>query len=264
MRKILFFAVTAFVLAVLLTAAHPSPVSAAGPAYYVVRHGDTLFAIAARYGMSSWTVARANGIWNPNYIYAGQVLVIPYNPGPYPPYPCPGCPYPKPIPGPIYYCSVRVNYGDTLSAIAARLRTDVWTLARANGIYNLNWIYAGQLLRIPGCSPNPVPPSPVTQRRNISGTWVSGNYSFQLQEAIGCGGPNCAVAGKFIEASGTTTPNMTDVTGSVNVNTGAVSITIPGNIPGAPTRYFNGTIDATSRTMSGQLTGVGSLTFTKQ
>jgi len=25
-----------------------------------------------------WTIARANGITNPNYIYAGQRLVIPY------------------------------------------------------------------------------------------------------------------------------------------------------------------------------------------
>jgi LysM repeat protein len=263
MRQVLFVAVAAILAVVLLTAAQPSPVSAAGPAYYVVRPGDTLTAIAWRYGMTTWAIARANGIWNPNYIYAGQVLVIPYVPGPFPPVP----PYPPgPIPGPIYQCAVRVNYGDTLIAIAARLRTDVWTLARANGIYNLNWIYAGQWLRIPGCSPYPVPvpPSPVPQRRNISGTWLSGNYSFQLQEALGCPGPNCAVTGKFIEAHGTTTPDMTDVTGSVNVNSGAVSITIPGNMPGAPTRYFNGTIDAYSRTMTGQLTGVGALTFTKQ
>jgi len=45
----------------------------------------------------------------------------------------------------------QVRYGDTLSSIAWRLGTDAWTLARYNGIYNLNWIYVGQWLRIPGC-----------------------------------------------------------------------------------------------------------------
>jgi len=36
--------------------------------------------------------------------------------------------------------------------IAARYRGDAWSIARANGIYNLNWIYAGQRLLIPGCN----------------------------------------------------------------------------------------------------------------
>jgi lysozyme len=157
MRKILCLSVAAVLVLLLLTAASPSPASAAGPAYYVVRPGDTLAAIAWRYNLSTWTLARANGIWNPNYIYVGQVLVIPYVPAPVPPippYPCPGCPWPPrpyPWPGPVYRCSVRVNYGDTMIAIAARLHVDAWTLARANGIYNLNWIYAGQWLRIPNC-----------------------------------------------------------------------------------------------------------------
>ena len=45
-----------------------------------------------------------------------------------------------------------MRYGDTLSGIAWRFGTDAWTLARYNGIYNLNWIYAGQWLRVPGCN----------------------------------------------------------------------------------------------------------------
>lgn len=42
-----------------------------------------------------------------------------------------------------------VHYGDTLSRIAARYGVDVYTLARANGIYNINRIYPGQYLCIP-------------------------------------------------------------------------------------------------------------------
>jgi lysozyme len=149
MRQVLLLGIAAVLAVLLMTAATPSPASAAAPVnYHVVQPGDTLFAIAARYGVSAWTLARANGIWNPNIIYVGQTLVIPGY-APYPPYP--PYPSPHPVPGPFYRCAYRVQYGDTMIAIAARLRTDAWTLARANGIYNLNWIYAGQWLRIPGC-----------------------------------------------------------------------------------------------------------------
>lgn len=140
-------------VAFLLVAASPNPASAASPTYHIVQPGQNLSWIASWYHVDMWTLARWNGIANPNYIYVGQVLTIP---GGYPnPYPCPGCwypaPRPNPYPGPIYRCAYRVQYGDTMTGIAWRLGMDPWTLARANGIYNLNWIYAGQVLRVPGC-----------------------------------------------------------------------------------------------------------------
>ena len=149
MRQIVFLAIALILAVVLLTAATPSPAAAMGPAYHIVRPGDTLSSIAWQYGMSTWAIANANHLWNPNYIYVGQALVIPFAPVPYP------APIPAPIPGPIPnpVCGVRVNYGDTMTAIAWRLRMDPWTIARANGIYNLNWIYAGQWLRLPNCAP---------------------------------------------------------------------------------------------------------------
>lgn len=42
-----------------------------------------------------------------------------------------------------------VRYGDTLSAIAGRYRTTIYTLARVNGIGNVNLIFVGQRLCIP-------------------------------------------------------------------------------------------------------------------
>lgn len=44
---------------------------------YRVRYGDTLFSIGRRYGVNPWEIARANGLNNPNWIYAGQWLFIP-------------------------------------------------------------------------------------------------------------------------------------------------------------------------------------------
>ncbi len=45
--------------------------------YHTVVRGDTLTAIAVRYGASVWAIGRANSIYNLNLIYPGQVLCIP-------------------------------------------------------------------------------------------------------------------------------------------------------------------------------------------
>ena len=44
---------------------------------YLIRPGDTLSAIGRRYGVDIWTLARYNGIFNPNVIRAGDTLCIP-------------------------------------------------------------------------------------------------------------------------------------------------------------------------------------------
>ncbi len=56
---------------------------------YVVRPGDTLYAIAWRYGTTIWWLASVNNLWNPNLIYAGQVLRVPCPPPPVKPKPTP-------------------------------------------------------------------------------------------------------------------------------------------------------------------------------
>lgn len=97
-------------------------------AYYTVRPGDTLAGIARWYGTTWPSIASANGLYNPNHIYAGQVLAIPRQPT-------------------IYNYSVR--YGDTLASIAARYGTSWSAIASYNSIYNPNHIWAGMYLRIP-------------------------------------------------------------------------------------------------------------------
>ena len=44
---------------------------------YVVREGDSLSAIATRYGVDEAALQRANGITDPDSLFAGQELVIP-------------------------------------------------------------------------------------------------------------------------------------------------------------------------------------------
>jgi len=102
------------------------------PVYHIVQYGDNLTRIAVRYGTTVWAIAQANGIWDINYIWVGQVLLIPvYAPGP--------------APWPTVYI---VRPGDTLTAIAWSFRTTVWAIAQANGIWNPNFIYVGQALYI--------------------------------------------------------------------------------------------------------------------
>jgi spore germination protein len=45
--------------------------------WYTVKRGDTLSAIAWRFGVPIWSIVAANNLHNPNYIYTGQKLWIP-------------------------------------------------------------------------------------------------------------------------------------------------------------------------------------------
>ena len=131
---------------------------------YTVQPGDTLNAIAQRYGSSITAIAQANNIVNPNLIYVGQVLTIPGTetsapvPTPAPPVQTSGSTY-------------TVQPGDTLTRIALNYGVSTQALALANGISNLNIIYVGQVLVIPGSSvpvnppianPTPEPPAAPT------------------------------------------------------------------------------------------------------
>ncbi len=57
--------------------ATPPTSAAASPLIHVVAPGENLTSIAAQYGVSVRAIAAANGISDPNTIYAGQRLVIP-------------------------------------------------------------------------------------------------------------------------------------------------------------------------------------------
>ncbi|MCI0478406.1 MAG: L,D-transpeptidase family protein, partial [Anaerolineales bacterium] len=92
-------------------------------------------------------VLRANALYNPNFIYAGQRLIVPTSG-----VASPGLPYI----GNIY----TVNAGDTLATVAAKFGTTPNEVLRANALYNPNFIYIGQRLNIPGRSFQPAPQSP--------------------------------------------------------------------------------------------------------
>jgi len=137
MRRLYPALVVVLVVALVLpTVALAAPAESGGFSYQV-RLGDTLYRIGRRFGVSPQAIASANGLVNPNLIYAGQWLWIPSAPY-YPPYPPYGCRY-----------SHYVQPGQTLYSIGRWYGVSPWAIAAANGIYNLNVIYAGTTLCIP-------------------------------------------------------------------------------------------------------------------
>lgn len=77
MRRVLAVAVAVALLAMVGQAATSAGSTTAKGQTYVVRRGDTLSAIAARFGTTSGAIARANNIRNPNLVVIGKQLAIP-------------------------------------------------------------------------------------------------------------------------------------------------------------------------------------------
>ena len=109
----------------------PKPAPKPKPGTYVVKSGDTLSGIAAKFGTSWQELQRINGIPDANKIYPGQVLKLSGGG--------------KPAPQKRTYTVVS---GDTLSGIAARFGTSWQALAQKNGLANPNIIFPGQVLKI--------------------------------------------------------------------------------------------------------------------
>ena len=131
-----------------------------------VQYGESLSAIAARYGVSAQTLASTNGIYNVNMIRVGQVLVIP---GAVQPtqnsYSAPASQSYAAAPAPSYSScgGYVVRAGDTLYGVARRYGVDISIIRQYNGLYS-DMIRVGQCLVIP----SGVPAAPAPDRRRTS------------------------------------------------------------------------------------------------
>ena len=119
---------------------------------HTVKWGETLSWIAWRYGVTIQQIVDANGLTSSNVIYAGQKLTIP-------------------VPATDYVEHI-VQAGETMYAIAAKYGVSAWDIARRNGLWNINLIYVGQKLIIPGSGgtqpPAPEPSLPDTKEASSS------------------------------------------------------------------------------------------------
>lgn len=118
-------------LSLLAASAQETTHSSPALTIYVVQRGDTLSAIASRYGMSVSELAQINGISNVSSILAGQRLLVPIEGD------APALPE-----------THTVNPGETLGSIARLYDLSVEQIVRFNGLSNPNQIYAGQILSL--------------------------------------------------------------------------------------------------------------------
>ena len=109
-----------------------------GYATYVVSRGDTLKALAIRFGTSVDTLGSLNSLVNYNLIYEGQRLTVPS-----------GVAVPVPPP-PSSSGTYTIQSGDTLRKIAARINSTVNAILAVNPqITDANKIYVGQVINLP-------------------------------------------------------------------------------------------------------------------
>ena len=143
MKQILI--VTVLVMALFVVAvgsAGAAPELQGGPVIHYVGFGESLYSIAAQYNVPVEVIMRANGLVNPDRIYAGQPLQIPTG----------GFAPPS---GPNYAgCGSHhtVTAGETLTAIAYRYGVPLQVLLSQNQLYNQDMVYVGQQICVPSGS----------------------------------------------------------------------------------------------------------------
>ncbi|MEK6345742.1 MAG: LysM peptidoglycan-binding domain-containing protein [Curtobacterium sp.] len=146
------------------------------PTTYTVRQGDTVSAIAARYGLSAQEVLVRNGLgWN-TIIHPGQTLHLASTPAV------------QAAPARTTTTSATGSYhvrsGDTVSGIASRIGVSTQSLLRANNLSQRSVIYPGQTLRVPSSSAPSAPASAAPARPASTASSSSGHVKIASGDTI--------------------------------------------------------------------------------
>jgi murein DD-endopeptidase MepM/ murein hydrolase activator NlpD len=149
-RTLIILAVLLTLLPVTASVAYAKPSEWNVICNHVVKSGETVYCIARAYGVDPSAIAAQNGLVNPNLIYPGQTLAIPdaYASIPAGPTCAAQCPAAPSCTCASYHLIIT---GENLYRISLKYGVSMWRIAECNGIYNLNYIRAGDTL----CIPNP-------------------------------------------------------------------------------------------------------------
>jgi LysM repeat protein len=192
--------------------------TSAGAGAHVVAAGDTLAAIAARYGTTVNAIASANNLSDPNLIRPGQQLVIPGASDPSATAAASAAPVAE---GQTH----TVSAGETLASIAAQYGTTVEALTSANGISDTSMIYVGTVLRLSGsgfvAEATTSPASVYTVVAGDSLATVAARYGITVDA--------------LVSANNLADPNLIRIGQELDVPTAMTSWVCP--VPGAS--YFN-------------------------
>lgn len=116
--------------------AHAAPATSPAPTAYTVRSGDTVYAVAQRFGLTVADVLSWNGLDGSSVIHPGQTLVLT----------APTTPAVADPPAPATHTVVA---GDTIFGLAQQYGTTVDAILAANGLDGASIIYPGQTISIP-------------------------------------------------------------------------------------------------------------------
>ncbi|MDY0910005.1 LysM peptidoglycan-binding domain-containing protein [Microbacterium sp. CFBP9034] len=170
------------------------------PAAYTVQRGDTISAIASKFGLRTVDVLALNGLTWRSTIYPGQVITLVGGSAAA----APSTPAKAAAPASASYV---VTAGDTISAIASRHGVSIQAVLAANQLGWSSIIYPGQKLAIPGkvlasvpaSSPAPAPapaapapaPAPAGAYEVKAGDTIStiaSRHGVSIQAVLGANG----------------------------------------------------------------------------
>jgi N-acetylmuramoyl-L-alanine amidase len=131
------------------------PAQVSAPAEYTIVRGDTISAIAGKYGLDTYAVLKLNNLQANTVIYPGQKIKLTGSATAAAP--APAAPVPAaPAGGQVY----TVKSGDTLSAIAARHGVKLSEVFDWNGLNMRSVIYPGQQVKVGAGAAAPAAPAP--------------------------------------------------------------------------------------------------------
>lgn len=123
------------------------PTQPQAPAEYTIARGDTVSAIAGRFGLSTAEVLKLNNLQPNTIIYPGQKIKLSGSAA------APAAPAPAAAPGATY----TVKAGDTLGAIAARHNVGLAEVFAWNNLTMRSIIYPGQKIKVGAGQAAPAP-----------------------------------------------------------------------------------------------------------
>ncbi|WJH25886.1 lytic transglycosylase domain-containing protein [Pseudarthrobacter defluvii] len=164
------------------------PAQPAAPAEYTIVRGDTVSAIAGRFGLDTGEILKLNNLQANTIIYPGQKLKLSGSPAPAAPAPAPAAAPAAPAPG--TGATYTVKSGDTLGAIAARHNVALSDVFTWNNLSMRSIIYPGQKIKVGGGSapapaaPAPAAPAPAPAALASTSAPATGSYTIKAGDTL--------------------------------------------------------------------------------